>query len=71
VIRHWTVPSSCCAPSWASSAGDGEVLYEANPGDWKVYTLIILVLTATGVAASVAPALRATHVDPMETLRYE
>jgi predicted permease len=48
-----------------------EVLYDANPWDWKVYTLIILVLTATGLAASLAPALRATRVDPMETLRYE
>jgi predicted permease len=48
-----------------------EVLYDANPWDWRIYTLIALVLTATGVAASVAPALRATRVDPMETLRYE
>jgi predicted permease len=48
-----------------------EVLYDANPWDWRIYMLIALVLTATGVAASVAPALRATRVDPMETLRYE
>jgi putative ABC transport system permease protein len=48
-----------------------EVLYDANPWDWRIYTLIALNLTATGVAASVAPALRAARVDPMETLRYE
>ncbi|UCC83948.1 MAG: ABC transporter permease [Gemmatimonadota bacterium] len=48
-----------------------EVLYDANPWDWRIYTLIALVLTATGVAASLAPALRAARVDPMETLRYE
>jgi predicted permease len=48
-----------------------EILFDANPWDWKIYTLIALVLAATGVAASLAPALRASRVDPMETLRYE
>jgi predicted permease len=48
-----------------------EVLWEANPWDWKVYMLIALVLTTTGLAASVVPARRAARVDPMETLRYE
>jgi predicted permease len=48
-----------------------EILFDAHPWDWKVYTLIALVLSATGVAASLAPALRAARVDPMETLRYE
>jgi putative ABC transport system permease protein len=48
-----------------------EVLYDASPWDWKIYTLIALVLISTGLAASLAPALRAARVDPMETLRYE
>jgi len=48
-----------------------EILFDANPWDWRIYTLIALVLTATGVAASLAPALRAARVDPMETLRHE
>lgn len=48
-----------------------DILFDANPWDWKIYVLIALVLTATGLAASVAPALRAARVDPMETLRYE
>ena len=48
-----------------------DILFDANPWDWKIYTLIALVLTATGVVASLAPALRAARVDPMETLRYE
>jgi putative ABC transport system permease protein len=48
-----------------------EMLFGANPWDWKIYTLIALVLSATGIAASLAPALRAARVDPMETLRYE
>lgn len=48
-----------------------EILFDANPWDWKIYTLIALVLAATGVAASLVPALRASRVDPMETLRYE
>ncbi len=49
----------------------GEMLFDASPWDWRIYTLIALVLIATGLAASLAPALRATRVDPMETLRYE
>ncbi|UCC83947.1 MAG: ABC transporter permease [Gemmatimonadota bacterium] len=48
-----------------------EILFDASPWHWNVYALIALVLTTTGVAASVAPALRAARVDPMETLRYE
>ena len=48
-----------------------DILFDANPWDWRVYTLIALVLTATGVAASVVPAVRAARVDPMKTLRYE
>lgn len=48
-----------------------DILFDGNPWDWKVYALIALVLSATGIAASLAPALRAARVDPMETLRYE
>jgi len=48
-----------------------DILSDANPWDWRIYTLIALILTATGLAASLAPALRAARVDPMETLRYE
>ncbi|MGD2154933.1 MAG: ABC transporter permease [Gemmatimonadales bacterium] len=48
-----------------------EILFGASPWDWRIYTLIALVLITTGLAASLAPALRAARVDPMETLRYE
>jgi len=48
-----------------------DILSGANPWDWRIYTLIALVLIATGLAASLAPALRAARVDPVETLRYE
>jgi predicted permease len=51
--------------------GMGDLLYDMNPWDWKVYALIALVLSVTGIAASLIPAARATQVDPVEVLRHE
>jgi putative ABC transport system permease protein len=40
-------------------------------GDPLSYAAVVMVLTATGVAATLGPVLRAIHVDPVTALRYE
>jgi predicted permease len=43
-------------------------LYELSPTTPWVYALVSVVFAAIGVAASLAPALRAAHVDPVVSL---
>jgi predicted permease len=48
-----------------------QVPLNTDPWDWKVYLPIALTLGITGIIASIVPAVYATRVDPMKTLRYE
>ena len=48
-----------------------EGTFDQKPFDVAVYGLVGLVLAAAGILASVAPALRAVRIHPMEALRYE
>ena len=48
-----------------------DLFSEASPWDWQIYLTIAVALCFSGVVASIVPALRATRVDPMETLRCE
>ena len=59
----------CLAAVLAPAMSD--MLFAAEPWDWTIYVVVVLCLSATGVAASVIPAARATRVNPMDTLRYE
>jgi predicted permease len=63
------VAGACLAAPIAVSMS--QALFDTSPWDWKIYTAIALTLCFSGIAASLVPALRATQVDPMETLRYE
>jgi putative ABC transport system permease protein len=47
------------------------LLFEVAPTDPVVFGGTLAVLIASGVAASLIPARRATRVDPMVALRYE
>ncbi|HSJ08451.1 MAG TPA: ABC transporter permease [Longimicrobiales bacterium] len=47
------------------------LLFEVNPRDPSIYAAIGLVLSATAASACLIPALRATRVHPMQSLRYD
>jgi ABC-type antimicrobial peptide transport system permease subunit len=46
-------------------------LYKVAPNDPATFALAAAVLVVAGVAACLAPAWRATRVDPVEALRWE
>ena len=49
----------------------GILMFEVAPRDPPVFTMVVLVITATGVLASLVPAHRATRAEPVTALRYE
>jgi ABC-type antimicrobial peptide transport system permease subunit len=52
-------------------SGSGIFLYGVSRTDLLTYTFSAALLTSVVLAASWAPARRATRVDPMVALRYE
>jgi len=49
----------------------GAVLFEVRPTDPAIIAVVIATLCATGLAACIVPAARATKVDPVRNLRAE
>jgi putative ABC transport system permease protein len=47
------------------------VVYGSRPWDPATYATVFALLTLTGLAATLVPALRATRVDPVQALRSE
>ena len=47
------------------------LLFEVSPKDPPVLIAVVVTLTLTAIAASLAPALRAARVDPNEALRAD
>jgi len=53
------------------SRGLSLLLFGVAPWDPAIFGSVVLTLTAAGLLACVIPARRATHVDPVEALRYD
>jgi ABC-type antimicrobial peptide transport system permease subunit len=49
----------------------GSLLYDTSPADPSVVSGVVIVMLAVGVVAALAPAVRASRVDPMVALRAE
>ena len=46
------------------------VLFDVRPAEPWVYAITVIVLLVTGGLAALGPTLRATRIDPAETLRW-
>lgn len=49
----------------------GILMFEVTPRDPPVFTMVVLIIAAVGVLASLVPARRATRAEPTVALRYE
>ena len=47
------------------------VIYGVSARDFATFCMVAVMMTGVGLLASILPALRATRVDPMRTLREE
>jgi ABC-type antimicrobial peptide transport system permease subunit len=52
-------------------SGLGDVLNEVSPFDPGVYTMVVALMFAVAVAATLTPTRRALKIDPAAALRYE
>ena len=53
------------------SRGIGLLLFGVRPWDPAIVAGVVLTLVAAGLVASMIPARRAAHVDPVEALRFD
>jgi len=51
--------------------GLGDILGEVSPYDPAVYTMVVAIMIAVAIAATLAPTRRALKIDPAAALRYE
>ena len=51
--------------------GSSRVLFDVQPSDPAVFTLVLLVLGTAALVACIVPAIRATRVDPLVALRTD
>ena len=59
------------ALAWIIGHALQAMLVGVTPTDWRIYTVMTLVLTTVGILAAAVPVRRATAVDPVTALRYE
>ena len=59
------------ALAWIIGHALQAMLVGVTPTDWRVYTMMTLVLTAVGLLAAAVPVRRATAIDPVTALHYE
>ena len=48
-----------------------EQLYGVRPGDWPTLLVVIGIMSAVALVAALAPAVRATRIDPVLVLKHE
>ena len=53
------------------SRGLGVLLFGVQPWDPAIFAAVVLTLAGAGLVACFIPARRASHVDPVEALRYD
>ena len=46
-------------------------LYGVGPSDWPTILLVVGIMTAVALVAALAPAVRATRIDPVLVLKHE
>jgi ABC-type antimicrobial peptide transport system permease subunit len=51
--------------------GLGDILHDESPFDAVIYSLVLALMVAVAIAATLAPTRRALKVDPAAALRYE
>ena len=59
------------ALAWIIGHALQAMLVGVTPTDWRIYTMMTLVLTAVGLLAAAVPVRRATAIDPVTALHYE
>ena len=59
------------ALAWGMGRALQAMLVGVTPTDWRIYSLMTLVLAAVAVLAAAVPVRRATAIDPVSALRYE
>jgi ABC-type antimicrobial peptide transport system permease subunit len=59
------------ALAWGIGRALQAMLVGVTPTDWRIYSLMTLVLAAVAVLAAAVPVRRATGIDPVSALRYE
>jgi ABC-type lipoprotein release transport system permease subunit len=52
-------------------SGLGDILGDVSPFDPMIYSLVVGLMLAVAIAATVTPTRRALMVDPAAALRYE
>jgi putative ABC transport system permease protein len=57
--------------AWGIGRALQAMLVGVTPTDWRIYSLMTLVLAAVAVLAAAVPVRRATGIDPVTALRYE
>ena len=53
------------------SRGLGILLFGVRPWDPAIFAVVVVTLAAAGLLACFIPARRATHIDPVQALRYD
>jgi ABC-type antimicrobial peptide transport system permease subunit len=51
--------------------GLGDILKDQSPFDPFIYTMVLLLMVAVAIAATLTPMRRALRVDPAAALRHE